>query len=119
MPRYRTKKSRLSSGLWVNSSTCARCAMSWSGGTGVSSGRGDGSAGEGGAVEELAGGADDARADDAWRGDRAVDDDVDHQVARGVLDVDAGGAGRPAGGELVADGARQQHPGDHADRPEH
>ena len=61
--------------------------MAVSGRVAVVRGRGSG-AGEGGAVEELAGGADDAGADDPRRGGVGVDDDVDEQVAGGVLDVD-------------------------------
>src|SRR3954451_19188947 len=100
MPRYRTKKSRLSSGLWVSSSTWARCAMSCSGGIGSpDSGVGCGSsAGVGGSVEELAGGAHHAGALHARRADARVDDDVDQQVTGRVLDVDLRGVVRPVAG---------------------
>ena len=91
-----TKKSRHSSGLWVSSSTWARWAMSCSGGTDLLRVGACGSGPrEGGAVEELAGGADDAGADTRGGVDRAVDDDVDQQVAGRVLDVDLRGVLRP------------------------
>ena len=48
-----------------------------------------------------------------------VHDDVDQQVAGGVLDVDLRAVARPIGGELVPDRAGQQHAGDHAHRGEH
>jgi hypothetical protein len=64
-------------------------------------------AGEGDPVEELAGGADDRRADGPRRGGVGVHDDVDQQVAGGVLDVDLRAVARPVGGELVPDRCRR------------
>ncbi len=87
------KKSRLSSRTGVRSSTWARWAMCAAGAC-VSVY----AAGERDAVEQLAGGADHARADDPRRGGGAVHDDVDEQMTGRVLDVDLGAVpgGQPA-----------------------